>query len=1312
MRRALRIALIIIAVPVVLGALLWVGVLTVGNTVWGRQQIESIVARLTKNNVRLTGLGGDLPDRVTLRGLQLADSHGIWLTAQNLEGTWHPWALLEKRVSVDAAHAQRIDWLRLPVSSSHSNKPAHIPDIDVREVSADAVNLGAALVVTPATLNVHGAAHLRTIEDMQFAFAATRLGGEGTYSAQIAFNRRRMDGAFNLREPAHGPLAGLFGVAAVGAVQIAGDLAGLRQAEHVTLQATLGDLHATASGLVDLTHRSADLTYAADAPAMAPRDNLSWQHLHVRGTWHGSLATATAAGEVQALALVLPNGVQVGSLDASLEAHSGDLGARARIAGATVPGMPVGLLGNAPLTVDGSIRLEMASRPFELNVSHPKFTLHAKGQSAGQRAVTVDLDVANVADLLQPAPAGLTGPLRAHATAQLVGTKVQVRVTGTGTLDSTLAALHPWFRGPESADIRGSFDAGVLRLDSVTAANKVLNVSLSGRMTAPKTRGGPWAVAGKTRVALADLSLVLPALSGQANARADLSGSLAALRLAGDLQAAVAVRNSAPGNIAATFDLADLTHAPHAAIQVHGDLASQPLMLRADVQIVPGQSIHIGLPQADWQSLHAQGDVTLIPQDLDRSQGQLKWSFANLGDLNSLLGLHMVGGLAGDMKLVPGAQGTNLQVTTDGLEIAGMKVNGTLTGNGPLHALQLSLAAQSPLLGKPAQLAAQGLLNAEKSTLQLTAVTALVHGVDVKLLQPAMLDYAHGLAISGLRASLADAILTAAGEIQPQLQLNAEVHDATAGLIDAILPGYLASGKLDAKLQLQGSLAHPQGQLRLTGTDLRGAGDGASLPPAQLSATVDLAADSARIQLQSSAGESSHMTVAGTIPRNGPIAVDLNGVIDLTRLNPLLESTGRRITGTVDVNAQVAGTIDAPTVKGAVQLLKGSVHDYRHGLDLTQIEGKLEGTQNELRITQLTARAASGTVAVTGTLGVLQGGWPVNLHFTAHEAQPFASSIVTGTVNADLTLQGTALHEVTLAGNVDINKATVEIPNSFPPNVAVLDVRRPGEQVVVPTGNGPVFNLKVNVNAPRQILVKGRGLDAELGGKIAIGGTARAPSVDGGFDLQRGQFTLAGSRLNFQSGRVSFAGTDVTGKIDPTLDFTAQTMTNDTTVTLRITGVADAPQFELTSVPPLPQDEILARLLFGETAGQLTAIQAAQLGAALVTLTGVGGGVNPLVELQKHLGLDRLAVGSNDTGQPGTTQNSGATIEAGRYVTNRIFVDLKQNTTGSTQLQVDVDLTNKLKLQTRLGNGTATVQGTTPDNDPGSSVGLSYRFEY
>ncbi len=193
---------------------------------------------------------------------------------------------------------------------------------------------------------------------------------------------------------------------------------------------------------------------------------------------------------------------------------------------------------------------------------------------------------------------------------------------------------------------------------------------------------------------------------------------------------------------------------------------------------------------------------------------------------------------------------------------------------------------------------------------------------------------------------------------------------------------------------------------------------------------------------------------------------------------------------------------------------------------------------------------------------------------------------------------------------------------------------------------------------------------------------------------------------------MTFNGAGLKNKIDPTLDFVAQTTVADVTATVRITGFADAPKIELSSTPDLPQDEIMARLLFGETASQLTALQVVQIGSALATLSGGGGGLNPLAKIQKTLGLDRLSVGGGSNNGPTGTTNSGATIEAGRYVSSRVFVAVKESTTGTSQLAVDVDLTKHLKLQTRLGNGTATAQGTTPENDPGSSVGLAYQFEY
>ncbi len=114
---------------------------------------------------------------------------------------------------------------------------------------------------------------------------------------------------------------------------------------------------------------------------------------------------------------------------------------------------------------------------------------------------------------------------------------------------------------------------------------------------------------------------MLPSLSGQAGIRADLSGTTAALRTTGDLQAMLTVNGSAPGAVHGTFSVADLPRAPHAQLNVRGSVATQPLTLQADVQVHPGQDVHIIVPHADWgESLHAQGDL-ILAQDVDRSRG-------------------------------------------------------------------------------------------------------------------------------------------------------------------------------------------------------------------------------------------------------------------------------------------------------------------------------------------------------------------------------------------------------------------------------------------------------------------------------------------------------------------------------------------------------------------------------------------------------------------------------------------------------------------------------------------------------------------
>lgn len=348
---------------------------------------------------------------------------------------------------------------------------------------------------------------------------------------------------------------------------------------------------------------------------------------------------------------------------------------------------------------------------------------------------------------------------------------------------------------------------------------------------------------------------------------------------------------------------------------------------------------------------------------------------------------------------------------------------------------------------------------------------------------------------------------------------------------------------------------------------------------------------------------------------------------------------------------------------------------------------------------------------------------PVALTISARNAQPLASDLLTATVNTDLKLSGTLPKAVSASGTVHVAHAVINIPNALPPSVEQLHVIRPGEHALPPPPKQPLIAaVDITIDAPRAVFVRGRGLDAELGGRLQVSGNSSEPTIGGGFDLRSGSFNLAGATLTFTTGKLTFNGEGVHHRLDPTLDFTATNMSGGITSTLTIGGYADAPQIALSSVPQMPQDEVLSRLLFGVSVTQLSGLQVAQIGTALATMSGIGGGgggFNPIASVQQALGLDRLAIsgGSSGTTAPGTTtaanaaNNNSVAIEAGRYVSSRVYLGAKQTTTGLTQAQVQVDLTRHLQIQSTVGDG-GSLQGATPQNDPGDSIGLTYQFEF
>jgi translocation and assembly module TamB len=156
--------------------------------------------------------------------------------------------------------------------------------------------------------------------------------------------------------------------------------------------------------------------------------------------------------------------------------------------------------------------------------------------------------------------------------------------------------------------------------------------------------------------------------------------------------------------------------------------------------------------------------------------------------------------------------------------------------------------------------------------------------------------------------------------------------------------------------------------------------------------------------------------------------------------------------------------------------------------------------------------------------------------------------------------------------------------------------------------------------------------------------------------------------------------------------------------TLTISGSAKNPKIALSSVPDMPQDEILAQLLFNTSTSKLSPFQLAGIAAALASMSGATSSFDPLESLRSKFGLDRLSVGSGPNGSP--------TLEAGTYLARGVYLGAKQSATGGgTQATVQIDLTRGLRLETTAGSGNTSATGST-SSAGAASIGLTYQFEY
>ena len=650
------------------------------------------------------------------------------------------------------------------------------------------------------------------------------------------------------------------------------------------------------------------------------------------------------------------------------------------------------------------------------------------------------------------------------------------------------------------------------------------------------------------------------------------------------------------------------------------------------------------------------------------------------------------GRISGAARIVdtPGGATASLNLTAEEIVSGEWKVRSArIRADGPMANLPLSIDAQGVAPGGRWRMTGAGALaqGAEDFVLTLDASGRMAR-TEIRTREKARIRFGGGANEARLR------LLVGEGQADVDAAFGGETATMMARLAGVSLTAFDPdlAGDIDGAFNLRGEGEVLTGDFtaKLTGARERGSKIEQSLN-AQISGDLrdrllTITADGANRQgLKAEARlvlptEASAKPLRLAIDRTRPMQGTFLAQGEIKPLWDLLLGPERSLSGKIDAQGSLAGTLADPRIVGRASLDGGAFEEGQTGLRLKNITLRMALADNAVDVSQATGEDGKG--------GQLFGGGRISLardgisgfKLELRNFQLIENDLASASATGQATINRSSDGKVKLTGALILNRADVSAQSKTPAGVVSMDVverNRPGEldQGVQPRRASPGggIALDITLTAPRRVFVRGRGLDVELSLDAHVGGTSFSPVLDGTARVVRGEYDFAGKRFEFDDSGVVTLATQL-DRIR--LNLSASRQDTALTAVVKIQGTAAKPEITLTSTPELPSDEVLSQVLFGASAAQLSPIEAAQLASALAALAG-GGGFDVIGNLRSLARLDRLAFAEGATGM---------TVAGGKYVTDDVYLEIIGGGREGPEAQVEWRIRKTLSLVSRIGS--------------------------
>ncbi len=896
--------------------------------------------------------------------------------------------------------------------------------------------------------------------------------------------------------------------------------------------------------------------------------------------------------------------------------------------------------------------------------------------------------------------------LRADGTVELFTGGFSLRLNGTTRqLDVGIESARGLLEDTTMLSGQVTRNAAGVTFNSLLLANRNLKAQLDGNFSSTSADI-------QALLSLADLSHVSPQGSGVISANIGVKGNQRPLTLSANVSMPSGILNNRPiQDLALAFNgLTDFEFV-RGKISSRGTLNGKPVNVRGEIT-ADAKNQNLQAFVADVGDARIDGSVDRNASGL--IDANLKIAADDIRDLAALTLLDVSGAINGtvDLSQESGQQsgtfnikGRDLQYQNYSIGVAdidaelkdmfgqvsisakldGQKLKGagveirTLSGQVQTEGKTTVFDINAALAQNDTRISAKGKAQqADLNTSVLLDTLSINSNItDARLLKPSTIEIDDGnVQISNTQLSVGSGRVSVSGTVGDRLSLDVALNALPLAIANAIRPETKAAGTLSGTVQVSGSSANPIASFDLNGRGLsfsQLAQNG--VLPLDLKVNGSYANNSVNLaSSNASNAQDIQITASGRVPVRGTgLSLNAQGRVPLTLAQSALASRGATVSGQGRFDVNMSGSLSDPKIVGLASVSGATLTDPLSNLKLTDI-GLIAGLNgNTFSISRASARLSSGgTVSATGTVGISDN-LPANISVQLNQARYTDGQTVNTLIDGKLSLTGNLAVDPLMSGTLDLGRTEISIPESFANGSDLLEVKhvRPSRKttrtlarlkrstpVTRPTARPAILKLDIKINAPNQIFVRGRGVDAELGGSVRIRGPVSNVSPTGRFSLRRGRLSILGQRIDLKEGAITLVG-----DLDPIINVRAETQAGDIEAYIDLKGPVSNPDVVFSSSPELPQDEVLAIILFGRGIGDLSPAQIIRLAAVASQLT---GGKNPgLVDgIRKNVGLDDLDIVQD--------QDGNTAVKAGKYINDNVYVGVQVGKKTETTINLDI----------------------------------------